>query len=156
MTREEALDLRHLVRKAIQRLVSKEKGISAEILLKAVLKGKTEPTGGDSEFFVALALYGLGDMIKREMLAFKEPTSTEALNRVLPGFEYLQAYYSVKRDDAVVWLPLNRLTHEEVEAKAREHECQAAGHVKHAEELRAWNAERDKQSKSIRTPILVR
>ena len=111
------------------------------------MRGKREPTNGDADFFIAFALYGIEDLIARVMRKYDEPSETERQQLVMKGFEYLQCYYSVVRDGAKLYLPLKRLTDEEIEAKAVEHEAQASGHVKHAQELRDWAKTRSKGRK---------
>ena len=53
----------------------------------------------------------------------------------LPGFEHLQAYYVVVRDDGEVGLPVADLTDEELEGKASLYRAMGAACFRHADEL---------------------
>lgn len=59
---------------------------------------------------------------------------------ILPGFEYLQTHYEVKRNNEWVGVPINLMTKEEVLQKAEFYKKMGEAVFKHAQELEAYAA----------------
>ena len=62
--------------------------------------------------------------------------------QVKPGFKHLQEKYVITRDGEQGIVTLEGMNLKEIEAKAREHERWAEGHLAHADELRRYARER--------------
>jgi len=78
----------------------------------------------------------------REVLKGFENTTEPDPARVLPGFEFLQRAYSVKREEEQVIVPTSQLSDDELEAKAQEYEKMGAGCYEHAAEIRRYRRDR--------------
>jgi hypothetical protein len=61
----------------------------------------------------------------------------------LPGFNFLQAQYVIRRDGVDVMVPTEKITPEELRAKAAQFERTAETTAEHARELRRYAAIRD-------------
>ena len=59
---------------------------------------------------------------------------------VLPGFEYLQTHYEVKRDGDWVGVPINLMSQSEILEKAAFYKKMGEAVFKHAQELEAYAA----------------
>lgn len=62
--------------------------------------------------------------------------------RTLPGFDYLQSHYLVKRDGIEVGVPVYDLSGQELEAKAAQYRSMGAACFAHANEIDRFRADR--------------
>jgi len=61
---------------------------------------------------------------------------------ILPGWEHLQTYYLVKRNDTTIGISVFGLTDEEIREKAKEYRKMGEGCFAHAEELLRFLSQR--------------
>lgn len=108
-----------------------------------ILAMKDKIEGDDADFYIACGVDSIKDIVKRCIGDYKPKAElvTDA-QIVMDGFDHMQKAYTVNRDGEQVLVPVDMLTAEEIEARARELEAMAKGCVAHARELRAYAAER--------------
>jgi hypothetical protein len=78
----------------------------------------------------------------RDAIKRYEPRPEKDESLSLPGFEFLQRAYSIKRDDEQVIVPIDQLNDAEIEDKAVEYEHMGDGCYQHADELRQYRRNR--------------
>lgn len=98
--------------------------------------------GDDADFWSYAGTSFVRIEVRRAMNRFKLKPETEADRQlVLPGYERLQEYYLVTRDDQQIAVHVDSLTHQEVEDKIAELAAMAQGCRDHVKELRRyWKA----------------
>lgn len=99
----------------------------------AAIKGK------DKEFFIYHAWRNLRDQVRKQLNCFRGEIS-------LPGYDRVQQYYLVTRDDQQCAVHVNSLTRQELETKLLELRAMAKGCEAHEKELRRyWETKRAAQ-----------
>lgn len=136
-------DLSDEIRRAHQALEKQGDGVAAKsALISLILAAHARINGEDKDFAmlcVQLAVYAGVDKLFREVKAGEKDGDE---GPPIPGFERLQKHYVIQRDGDSCIVPIFAMTDDELEAKAKEHEGMATGHVEHAKELRRFREER--------------
>jgi hypothetical protein len=129
------------VRKFIADKVANGEIVVVEWLTHEIISSKSDIDGGDTEFYRVCAYTHIKDVVKRCVGKYdSKPVLDQQLT--LDGFEHLQVAYTVERDAQIVLVPVNQLTDDEIEARAKEYERMALSCRAHARELRAYQAAR--------------
>lgn len=129
------------VRKIIADKVAGGEVIVVDWLTHEIIAGKAGIEGPDTEFYRVCAFTHVKDVVKRCVGKYDaKPDSDRQL--VLTGFEHLQVAYTVMRQGDIVLVPVDQLTDEEIENRAKEYDLMAEGCRAHALELRSYRRER--------------
>jgi len=106
-----------------------------------VLAMKCNIEGADADFYIACGVDFIKDTVKRCIGDYKpRAAAVSDAQIVMDGFDHLQKAYTVDRDGEQVLVPVDMLTADEIEARARELEAMARGCIAHARELRGYAA----------------
>ena len=92
----------------------------------------------DADFWQWCTYQEVRDQVRRTINARagdKPETNADDRQLRLPGYQFLQAYYVVRRDEEDIGVPIHDLTDEEVEAKAKQYRAMGAACFGHADDL---------------------
>lgn len=81
-------------------------------------------------------------VVKRTVDKYDKPDSDAGVQMTLDGYECLQQAYTVERGGERQLVPVHLVSYEELMARAKEFRKQAAGLVRHAEELEQFASDR--------------
>ncbi len=129
------------VRKFIAEKVARGDVVVIDWLTHEIVSSKAAITGTDTEFYRICAFTHVKDVVKRCIGKYDGQPKTDR-QLTLDGFEHLQVAYTVMRDDQIVLVPVDQMTDEEIEARAKEYEAMALGCRAHARELRSYKSAR--------------
>lgn len=129
------------VRKIIADKIDNGEVVIIDWLTHEIIAGKAGIEGPDTEFYRVCAFTHVKDVVKRCVGKYDAKPSTDR-QLVLSGFEHLQVAYSLMRCGEIVLVPVDQMTDEEIEARAKEYEAMAVGCRAHARELRNYRRER--------------
>lgn len=129
------------VRKFIADKIANGETVVVEWLTHEIVASKPDIEGSDTEFYRVCAFTHVKDVVKRCVGKYDaKPVTDQQLT--LDGFEHLQVAYTVERNKQIVLVPVDQLTDEEIEARAREYEQMAISCRAHARELRSYKSAR--------------
>lgn len=131
------------VRKFVQDRVEAGVITRVEWLTSEYLAGKSDISGGDVPFYRVCALAHVNDVMKRCVGKYDAKPSKADQQLILPGFDHLQKAYTVSRDGAMLLVPVDLLTNEELLARAEEYDAMAKGCRDHAREIREFVSTRE-------------
>ena len=108
-----------------------------------ILSMKDKIEGDDADFYIACGVDFIKESVKRCIGDYK-PKAAMIIDAqiVMDGFDHMQKAYTFDRDGEQVLVPVDMLTSDEIEGRARELEAMAKGCISHARELRAYAASR--------------
>lgn len=106
-------------------------------LVYGVLETRAGIEGEDAEFYRVHTFRELR-RIAKGVVGKYDSTATTDDQLILPGFKYLCRAYPMTRDGAVVLVPVNRCTDDELVARAAQLDEMAKGCVAHALEIREY------------------
>jgi len=92
--------------------------------------------------------YNVFSNVKREVktainkLAGEKPEQ-DNLQMVMPGFEHLQVYYLVKRDDRIMGVHIDDMSDSEIDEKVSRYKKMGESCYKHADELTGYKQKRN-------------
>lgn len=116
-------------------------------LATAIMQRHTGIEGPDKEFFILCGWGFVKSTIRSVMRKLKpDPSQETDAQLVLPGYKHLQKRYCIERHNQPWVVPVNELTNHELALKEKEYMAMAAGCMEHAEELRRYRLERQKQT----------
>lgn len=125
------------VRKIIADKVHQGEVVVIDWLTHEIISSKDGISGSDLDFYRVCAFTHVKDVVKRCVGKYdSKPTTDRQLT--LDGFEYLQVAYTVARDEQIVLVPVNQLSDDEIEARAKAYDDMADGCKAHARELRSY------------------
>ena len=105
--------------------------------------GLSEINGEDIEFWRYCGQRACREAVRRciNQLAGDRPEQDDG-QLVLPGWDHLQAYYTVNRDGTSIGIPVFDLTDIEIKEKAKEYRKMGEGCFAHADELLRFLSQR--------------
>lgn len=131
-------DLVAEVREIIRKNVEKGTTVPSPWVTQEVLSSHDKIYGEDTDFHRYCALEHVKDTVRAEVGRWKSTPQQKDKQMILAGFEYLQKAYCIERNNTPTIVPIEKMTHEEIQAKANEYERMAEGCRKHADELRRY------------------
>lgn len=116
---------------------------SLDEIVYGVLAERTKIEGEDAPFYRVHAFDDL-KRIAKSVVGKYAANDTTADELLLPGFKHLCKAYPMTRDDAVVIVPVDMCTDDELKARAAQLDEMAKGCVAHAREIREYLIARDR------------
>jgi len=129
--------IRAEIRKFISDKISNGDEIIVPWLITEILAHKSDIEGGDLPFYLTCTRQTVSEIVKSCVQKYNKADNRDD-QIVLPGFEHLQVAYPVERDGKQVLVPVDRLSDEELETRAREYDVMAKSCRLHAREIRDY------------------
>lgn len=102
----------------------------------AVLSDHQDIHGADRDFYACCTRLEVRNETRRQLNRYRAKAEAEPDEQLtLEGFNRLQEYYLVDRDETQVAVRIDNLSDEEIDAKAVEYESMGRGCFEHAQEL---------------------
>lgn len=117
-------------------------------ITQAVMTDHPDVTGADADFYTCCSRVSIRKEVREQINKIDMPESKSNKQLSLDGFEHLQQYYVVKRDQEQVAVRIDSLTDTEIEVKATEYEHMGLSLLSHADELRRYKDLRREETKS--------
>ncbi|RWD23054.1 hypothetical protein [Mesorhizobium sp.] len=130
------------VRRIIAGKIERGETVVVDWVTHEIIASKAGIEGPDVEFYRICAFTHVKDVVKRCVGRYDAKPASADQQLVLAGFEHLQTAYTVLRGGEVVLVPVDQLTDEEVEDRAKDLDAMALGCRAHARELRSYSRER--------------
>ena len=136
-------DVTREIRGMVQDRIDAGEIIRVDWFTTEILSMKDKIEGDDADFYIACGVDFIKESVKRCIGDYKPKAAliTDA-QIVMDGFDHMQKAYTFDRDGEQVLVPVDMLTSDEIESRARELEAMAKGCIAHARELRAYAASR--------------
>ena len=112
-------------------------------IVHGVLDGRSNIDGGDAPFYRVHTFQDL-KRIAKSVVGKYETKETTADELLLPGFKHLCKAYPMMRDNAVVIVPVDMCSDDELLARAAQLDDMAKGCMAHALEIREYLIARDR------------
>lgn len=109
-------------------------------ITQAVMADHPDVDGKDADFYTCCSRVSIRKEVREQINKLEAPESKNSNQLTLEGFEHLQQYYVVKRDNEQVAVRIDNLTDSELEAKATEYENMGRSLLQHSDELRRYRA----------------
>lgn len=107
-------------------------------ITQAVMADHPDISGPDADFYACGARVSIRKEVREQINKLEAPESKLNRQLTLEGFERLQQYYVVKRDNEQVAVRIDHLTDAEIDAKADEYEAMGRSLLQHSDELRRY------------------
>jgi len=136
-------DLNQEIRSEIEyRISNKSSVIRPDIITQTILNRHDDPL---DDFYTLCAYRHVLDQVKQELNRFKITNKNIEPDKqtTLPGFERVQMYYLVTRNNDQLAVHVTKLTEQEIDEKIIELRNMAAGCLAHADELERFKLVRD-------------
>lgn len=133
-------DIERMVRSLISERVEAGLTLERSKIVPEIIASQGEINGPGSEFFYCLAHEGVYRITKSVIDKLNNDLSDGQM--MLDGFSLRKAYSFPTGDGDCVIIPIQLCTKEQLLERADDHDKQAAGHLKHAEELRRYVADK--------------
>lgn len=130
-----------LVRVEYEQSVDEGGILDRKLLVQRIMSHRVPPDGPDADFFIC----GTQRAVRAEVEKHIRTRAPGDEETTLPGFEFVQASYSITRNGELVDVPTALMTDDELELKALELERQGLGMLKHAAEIRRLAAMRRRE-----------
>lgn len=105
-------------------------------ITNAVIADHPHISGEDKDFYTCCSRAEVRNETRRQLNRYRaKPDAEPDPQLTLEGFDRLQQYYLVDRDETQVAVRIDQLTDEEIYAKAAEYEAMGRGCFQHAQEL---------------------
>ena len=105
--------------------------------------------GNVSGFHAATSRAYVRAEVSRFVGKMRDGATSEQLQMVMPGFEFLQERYPVKVGDEINLIRTEHLTRDQLEEKIAEYETMRDGMSRHIQELRGYLASRFGASEAV-------
>jgi hypothetical protein len=130
-------DLTHEVRAVIEGLMmAKSIVMNPDWITRQVINDHELP---EDDFFVCCSQQAVRAEVRTQLSRFKVKAEAEADKQItLPGFERLQEYYLVERDNSHVAVHILDLTNDELDSKYVELMAMGQGCFAHAKEIKKY------------------
>lgn len=127
----------------LDRLAARGERWNAAWITHAICENHKQELGQDAHFWRFCGYEKTRDTVRRiiNSRAGNKPSKAEEQMK-LPGYDHLQQYYMVRRDEEDIGVPIHSMTDEEIEAKAVLYDNMAKACHAHAKELRRYAAVR--------------
>ena len=130
----------------LDRLADEGQPWRAQWVANAIVLNHTEGLvdGEDKNFWMHCGYTTTRDQVRRcinKRAGIKKEDDGDRQQK-LPGFDHLQRYYMVEREDEAVGIPVHDLTDDEIDAKATELRVMGAACYDHADEHRRFKESR--------------
>jgi len=125
------------IRKFIADKISNSEPVIIPWLITEILDRKNDIGGGDLPFYLTCTRKAVSEIV-RKCVGKYDTTPNNDAQIVLPGFEHLQVAYPVERDGQQVLVPVNQLSDDELEQRAKEYDTMARSCRLHAREIRDY------------------
>lgn len=110
--------------------------IHRDWLTNEIMQNHSDISGEDSDFNLTFAKERVGDYVRKQIRRFKiRPTLEPDKQLTLVGFEYVQEYYALERENELLAVHVDSLSDEEIQSKVEELRAMGDGCHKHADEL---------------------
>lgn len=109
-------------------------------IVYSIFNDHADIVGNDAEFHLCCSYQKLRDEVRQQINKMKVKADEQDVSEqlVMPGFEYLQQRYFLKRGDDVCIVKIEEMTDDEIELKANERESMGRACFAHADELRRY------------------
>lgn len=135
--------IRSEIRKFIADKINAGDNIVVPWLITEILAQKSDIEGNDLPFYLTCTRATVSEIVKSCVQKYNKADNKDT-QIVLPGFEHLQVAYPVERDGQQVLVPVNQLSDDELEQRAKEYDAMARSCRLHAREIRDYvKARRD-------------
>lgn len=115
--------------------------VHAKWAVQELLNIHADITGNDVDFYLLCAREHVYRVIKKVIDRYDKPEDDEK-QMLLVGYEFLRIAYPVERDKERVVVPIDLLTDEELQARAKEFRTQAGSLLRHADEIEEFVTKR--------------
>jgi hypothetical protein len=112
----------------------------------AIMAAHPKCDGDDADFHLCCSYEGIRDEVRDQLNKLKHPTP----QLTLEGFQYLQRLYDIERGGEQMHVPIEAMTDDELEAKAKEHYARGATEYAHGDELMRYRELRHGDKPSFR------
>lgn len=112
-------------------------------IVHGVLGSRSNIDGDDAPFYRVHAFEDL-KRIAKNVVGKYQANDTTADELLLPGFKHLCKAYPMAREGAIVIVPVNMCTDDELKARAAQLDEMAKGCISHAREIREYVIARDR------------
>lgn len=107
-----------------------------EWITQAIMSDHADISGKDADFHVCCSRLSVRKEVTQQLNRTESTPTTKQL--ILDGFEHLQHYYVVARDDERVAVRVDHMTDTELDQKAAEYDSMGRACLQHADELRRY------------------
>lgn len=120
----------------IQGLLEQKQPVQTDWVVHGILQRHQQITGDDAPWFLTHGYRSTRAMVRAVLRKFGLLTELpEDTQRVLPGWDHLQQYYPIKRNETSQIVPIEQMSNEELLVKAEEYRAMGRGCFEHAKEL---------------------
>jgi len=140
------IELEQIAHKLIADKIAEGEQVQMEWAVHEIIKGRGKIDGKGVPFYTLCAREQVYRVVKKAVDKYEIASdNTDRTQISLAGFDYLQAAYTVEREDVRILVPIHLISDEELEARACEFDKLALGIREHAREIRKYIAARRKQ-----------
>lgn len=125
------------IRKFIADKISNNEAIVIPWLITEILDRKNDIGGNDLPFYLTCTRKAVSEIV-RKCVGKYDTTPANDAQIVLPGFDHLQVAYPVERNGQQILVPVNQLSDDELEQRAKEYDTMARSCRLHAREIRDY------------------
>jgi hypothetical protein len=122
--------------------VNHDEIVNCDLLVHEIVESRAGIIGPDADFYRICTCKIVYDVAK-SCIAKYNSKDLPTRQLALPGFEYLQVAYPVKRNGVKLLVPVNQMTDDELEERANEYDAMSRGCRDHAREIRGYVSKRN-------------
>jgi hypothetical protein len=115
----------------------------------AILSDHPDVQGVDADFYTCCSRVSIRKEVREQINKIDSPDSKTNKQLSLDGFEHLQQFYVVRRDNEQVAVRIDNLTDTEIDLKAREYDSMGRTLLQHSDELLRYKELRRAETRAI-------
>lgn len=136
------MNTRTLVNRIVSDAIAAKKTVTVASVLAQILALRADVTGKDAHYYISHASKDICAEIRRCINRYNDVEPSGEAQLVMDGYENLRVAYSVNRDGEQALVPVELMTDEEIEDRARHFDTMAKTCRVHARELRLYRRHR--------------
>jgi len=136
-------DLTQEISEVIESTLAEGNPTPAAWVANAVVQRHQRPDGADADFYLLCAHHHVRKLVQSALRRFNPSSDGSTDERLLlPGFERLQRFYLVTRDDDQVAVPIGQMSNGEIASKITELKAMSRGCMELADDLTKYRSNR--------------
>lgn len=136
-------DLEQQGRDLVRGAIEAHRTVAKSWAVQSLVAQNSDFAGPDADIGAAALYYAADKIVQAEIRSFKVESGKARQQSLFgEGFKHLQRAYLISRDSESTLVPVERMTPDEVSAKAQEFRAMGDGCYEHASELEQFHRER--------------